>query len=50
MDTNDSTAFWIHPFLLFFADKMPYAELSYNIEILNHAHAILGSIAIIQVA
>ncbi len=47
MDTNNPAALWTHPFLLLFIDKVPYTELSYNIEILNHTHAILGSIAII---
>ncbi len=50
MDTNYSTAFRTYPFLPFPVDKMPYAELSYHIEILNHTHAILGFIADIQVA
>ncbi len=50
MDTNNPTALRTHPFPLFPADKMPYAELSYHIEILNHTHAILGFITDIQVA
>jgi hypothetical protein len=49
MDTNNPAAFMTHPLLLFLSDKMPYAKLSYDIEILNHTHAILGLIADIQV-
>ncbi len=48
MNTNNPAALRTRPFLLFPADKMLYAKLSYNVEILNHAHAILGFIANIQ--
>ncbi len=50
MDANYPAAFRTYPFLPFPVDKMPYAELSYHIEILNRTHAILGFIADIQVA
>ncbi len=50
MDTNNPAAFRTHPFLLFPVDKMPYAEFSYDIEIFDHAHAVLGFLADIQVA
>ncbi len=50
MDTDNPAALRTYPFPFFPADKMPYAELSNYIEILNHTHAILGFITDIQVA
>jgi hypothetical protein len=49
MNTNDPATLGTGPSFLFVFDEKPYAELPYAHEILNHAHAILGSIALIQV-
>ena len=49
MNTNYLTAFGTGPPFLFVHDEMLYAELLYVHEIVNHAHTILGSIALIQV-
>ena len=38
------------PSFLFVSNELSYANLPYTHEIVNHAHAILGSIALIQMA
>jgi hypothetical protein len=48
MNTNYLTALRTGPPFLFISNKMPYTELPYVLEILNHTHTILGSIAFIQ--
>jgi hypothetical protein len=42
------TAFWAAPPFFFGSYEMPYAEFSNVLEIADHAHAILGSITLIQ--
>jgi hypothetical protein len=42
------TAFWASPPFFFVSDEMPYAEFSNVLEVADHAHAILGSIMLIQ--
>jgi len=49
MNTNYLATFGASPSFLFVFNKIPYAELSYIFEIVNHTHSVLGSIAIIQV-
>ena len=49
MNTNDLTALGTGPPFLFVSNEMSYAELFYFLEIINHTHTILGSIALIQV-
>ena len=48
MNTEHLTAFRVAPPFFFGSDKMPYAEFSNDLEIADHAHAILGSIPLIQ--
>ena len=48
MNTEYLTAFRAAPPFFFVSDEMPYAEFSNVLEIANHAHAILGSIPLIQ--
>jgi hypothetical protein len=49
MNTYELTALGTGPPFLFVSHEMPYAELLYVHEIVNHAHTILGSIALVQV-
>ena len=49
MNTYYLTALGTGPLFLFVSNEMSYAELLYVHEIVNHTHAILGSIALIQV-
>lgn len=49
VNTEYLTAFGAFPPFFFVSDEMPYAEFSNVLEILDHAHAILGSIPVIQV-
>ena len=49
MNTNYLTALGTGPPFLFASNKMSYTELSHGYKIVNHAHTILGSIAIVQV-
>lgn len=49
MNTNYLTALGTGPPFLFVSNKMSYAELPYVLEIVNHTHTILSSIALIQV-
>ena len=48
MNTEYLTAFMAAPPFFFVSDEMPYAEFSNVLEIADHAHAILGSIPLIQ--
>ena len=48
MNTNHLTALGAGPPLLFISYKLSYAKFSYSLEIVDHAHAVLGSIALIQ--
>jgi hypothetical protein len=49
MNTDYLTALWTGPPFLFVFNELSYAYLLYIHEIVNHTHAILGSIALIQV-
>jgi hypothetical protein len=49
MDTNDLTALGADPPFLFVSNEMSYAKRPYADEIVNHTHAVFGSIALIQV-
>jgi hypothetical protein len=49
MNTEYLTAFRAAPLFLFVSNEMPYAEFSNAFEIVDHAHAILGSISLIQI-
>ena len=49
MNTNYLTAFGTGPPFLFISNKMSYTGLPYVLEIINHTHTILRSIALIQV-
>ena len=49
MNTNDPAALGAGPSFLFVFNEKSYAEFPYANEIVNHAHPILGSIALIQV-
>ena len=49
MNTNYLAAFGTGPPFLFVSNEMPYAKFPYVLEIVNHTHTILGSIALIQV-
>jgi len=48
VNTEYLTAFRAAPSFFFVSDEMPYAEFSNVLEIADHAHAILGSISLIQ--
>jgi len=48
VNTEDLPAFWAAPSFFFVSDEMLYAEFSYVLEIVDHAHAILGPIPLIQ--
>ena len=49
VNTNQFPALGTGPSFLFATNELPYAELADILEIADHAHAILGSIALIQV-
>jgi hypothetical protein len=49
VNTEYLTAFRAAPPFFFISDEMPYAEFSNILEIINHAHAVLGSVPFIQV-
>lgn len=49
MNTEYLAAFRTSPPFFFVSDEMPNAEFFDVLKILNHAHAILGSIALIQI-
>jgi hypothetical protein len=49
VNTEQLTAFRTAPPFLFASDEMPDAEFSDALEIADHAHAILGSIPLIQI-
>ena len=48
MNTEELTAFRAAPPFFFVSDEMPYAEFSNALEVIDHAHAILGPIPLIQ--
>lgn len=48
MNTKHLTALRASPPFFFVSDEMPYAEFSDAFEVGDHAHAILGSIPLIQ--
>jgi hypothetical protein len=48
VNTEYLTAFRAAPPFFFVSNEMPYAEFSNVLEIADHAHAILGSISLIQ--
>ena len=48
MNAEHLTAFRASPPFFFVSYEMPYAEISNVLEIADHAHAILGSIPLIQ--
>jgi len=49
MNTNCLATVRTCPPYIFVSDKLPYAKLPDALEIINHAHSILRSIALIQV-
>jgi hypothetical protein len=49
VNTENLTAFLAFPPFFFVSNEMPYAEFSYALEIADHAHAVLGSIPLIQI-
>jgi hypothetical protein len=49
MNTNYLAALGTGPPFLFVSNEVSYAELPYVLEIINHTHTILGSVALIQV-
>jgi hypothetical protein len=49
VNTEHLIAFWAAPPFFFASDEMPYAEFFNVLEIVDHAHAVLGSIALIQI-
>ena len=49
MNAEHLTTFWAAPAFFFASDEMPYAEFFNVLEIVDHAHAVLGSIALIQI-
>jgi hypothetical protein len=49
MNTEHLAAFRAEPPFLFVTDEMPYAEFSNALEICDHAHAIHGSIPLVQI-
>jgi hypothetical protein len=50
VNTGYLIAFRASPLFFFVSNEMPYAEFSNVLEIADHAHAILGSISLIQMA
>jgi hypothetical protein len=48
VNTEYLTAFWASPLFFFVSNEMPYAEFSDVLKIADHAHAVLGSIPLIQ--
>jgi hypothetical protein len=49
MNTNYPATLWTGPPFFFVSNELPYADLLYAHEIVNHTHTILRSIALIQV-
>jgi len=49
MNTKYIATLWASPSFLFVFNEIPYSELSYILQIVNHTHGIPGSIAVIQV-
>ena len=48
MDTNNLTALWAHPPLHFASDETPDTDTLYCLQVVDHAHPVLGSISIVQ--
>jgi len=48
MNAEHLAAFRADPPFFFVSDEMPYAKISYVLKVADHAHAILGSITLIQ--
>ena len=48
VNTEYLSAFRTSPLFFFVSNEMPYAEFSNVLKIIDHAHAVLGSIALIQ--
>jgi hypothetical protein len=48
MNTNHLTTFWTKPFLFFIPNEMSDPKFIYHFEVVNHAHSILCSVALIQ--
>ena len=48
VNTQHPAAFWASPPFFFVPDELPYAEISNVLKIADHAHAVLGSISLIQ--
>jgi len=48
MNTNYLATLWTGPPFLFVSNELPYADLLYVHEIVNHTHTILRSISLIQ--
>ena len=49
MNTNQLAAPGTGPPFLFLSNEVSYTELPYLLEIVNHTHAVLVSIALVQV-
>jgi len=49
MNTNHLAALGTGPPFLFISDELSYADLLYVREIVNHAHTIVDSVALVQV-
>jgi len=50
MNANQLSTTWTGPAFLFIPGKVPYAAPLYILQVVNYAHAILGSVTFIQVA
>ena len=50
VNTEQLTAFRAAPPFFFVSDKMPDSEFSDALEIVDHAHAVVGSIPLVQMA
>ena len=48
MNADDLPTRWTPPALLLGFKEMPYPGLAYALEVVNHAHAVLGSVAFVQ--
>jgi hypothetical protein len=48
MNANHFITFWTMPFLFFILDEMSDPNFIYHFEIVDHAHSILCSVALIQ--
>ncbi|MGB5099238.1 MAG: hypothetical protein WBN94_01385 [Methanothrix sp.] len=48
MNAEHLAAFWANPPFFFVSDEMPYPEFSDVLKIVDHAHAVLGPIPLVQ--